>query len=86
MLAILMVPYATLLIPLYVLLRQLELDNTLLGLSLVLAVYQLPVRHLHDADVVRGRADASSRKRRWSTAPTRSTCCAGSCFRRSCRA
>ncbi len=41
-LAILMVPYATLLIPLYVLLRQLNLDNTLLGLSLVLAVYQLP--------------------------------------------
>lgn len=41
-LAILMVPYATLLIPLYVLLRQLDLDNTLLGLSLVLAVYQLP--------------------------------------------
>jgi multiple sugar transport system permease protein len=41
-LAILMVPYATLLIPLYVLLRQLNLDNTLIGLSLVLAVYQLP--------------------------------------------
>jgi multiple sugar transport system permease protein len=41
-LAILMVPYATLLIPLFVLLRRLDLDNTLLGLSLVLAVYQLP--------------------------------------------
>jgi multiple sugar transport system permease protein len=41
-LAILMVPSATLLIPLYVLLRQLNLDNTLVGLSLVLAVYQLP--------------------------------------------
>lgn len=41
-LAILMVPGATLLIPLYVLLRQLGIDNTLLGLSLVLAVYQLP--------------------------------------------
>jgi multiple sugar transport system permease protein len=41
-LAILMVPSATLLIPLYVLLRQLNVDNTLLGLSLVLAVYQLP--------------------------------------------
>jgi multiple sugar transport system permease protein len=41
-LAILMVPYATLLIPLFVLLRQLDLDNTLVGLSLVLAVYQLP--------------------------------------------
>ena len=41
-LAILMVPSATLLIPLYVLLRQLNVDNTLLGLSLVLSVYQLP--------------------------------------------
>ena len=41
-LAILMVPYATLLIPLYVLLRQIGLANTLVGLSLVLAVYQLP--------------------------------------------
>jgi multiple sugar transport system permease protein len=41
-LAILMVPSATLLIPLYVLLRKLDIDNTLVGLSLVLAVYQLP--------------------------------------------
>ena len=41
-LAILMVPGATLLIPLYVLLRQLGIDNTLAGLSMVLAVYQLP--------------------------------------------
>ena len=41
-LAILMVPGATLLIPLYVLLRQLGIDNTLVGLSIVLAVYQLP--------------------------------------------
>jgi multiple sugar transport system permease protein len=41
-LAILMVPGATLLIPLYVLLRQLDIDNTLVGLSVVLAVYQLP--------------------------------------------
>jgi multiple sugar transport system permease protein len=41
-LAILMVPYATLLIPLYVLLRQIGLANSLIGLSLVLAVYQLP--------------------------------------------
>jgi multiple sugar transport system permease protein len=41
-LAILMVPGATLLIPLYVLLRQLGLGNTLVGLALVLAVYQLP--------------------------------------------
>jgi multiple sugar transport system permease protein len=41
-LAILMVPYATLLIPLYVLLRNLGLQDSLLGLSLVLAMYQLP--------------------------------------------
>lgn len=41
-LAILMVPYATLLIPLYVLLRSLGLQDSLLGLSLVLAMYQLP--------------------------------------------
>jgi len=41
-LAILMVPYATLLIPHYVLLRNLGLANSLLGLSLVLAIYQLP--------------------------------------------
>ncbi len=41
-LGILMVPYATLLIPLYVLLHTLGLQNTLLGLALVLAVFQLP--------------------------------------------
>jgi multiple sugar transport system permease protein len=41
-LAILMVPYATLLIPLYVLLNRLGLQNSLIGLSLVLAMFQLP--------------------------------------------
>ena len=41
-LAILMVPYATLLIPLYVLLNSLGLQNSLVGLSLVLAMFQLP--------------------------------------------
>jgi multiple sugar transport system permease protein len=41
-LAILMVPYATLLIPLYVLLRNIGLNNNLVGLALVLAMYQLP--------------------------------------------
>ncbi|GAB2879488.1 carbohydrate ABC transporter permease [Streptomyces mayteni] len=41
-LAILMVPYATLLIPLYVLLGELGLQNSFVGLSLVLAMYQLP--------------------------------------------
>jgi len=41
-LAILMVPYATLLVPLYVLLGNLGLIDTLFGLSLVLTIYQLP--------------------------------------------
>lgn len=41
-LSILMVPYATLLIPLYVLLRNLGLQNSLLGLGLVLTMFQLP--------------------------------------------
>jgi multiple sugar transport system permease protein len=41
-LAILMVPYTTILIPLYVLLGWLGLQDSLLGLALVLAVFQLP--------------------------------------------
>ncbi|MBW8764568.1 MAG: carbohydrate ABC transporter permease [Microbacterium sp.] len=41
-LAILMVPYATLLIPLYVLLNRIGLDDSLLGLALVLTMFQLP--------------------------------------------
>jgi multiple sugar transport system permease protein len=41
-LAILMVPYATLLIPLYVLLNDVGLSNSLFGVSLVLAMFQLP--------------------------------------------
>ncbi|WP_433466227.1 carbohydrate ABC transporter permease [Spirillospora sp. CA-128828] len=41
-LAILMVPYATILIPLYVLLGHLGLQDTLVGLSLVLIMFQLP--------------------------------------------
>jgi multiple sugar transport system permease protein len=41
-LAILMVPYATVLIPLYVMLHGFGLQNSLVGLSLVLAVFQLP--------------------------------------------
>ncbi|SDR24742.1 carbohydrate ABC transporter permease [Thermostaphylospora chromogena] len=41
-LAILMVPYATILIPLYVLLGYLGLQNSLVGLSLVLIMFQLP--------------------------------------------
>lgn len=41
-LAILMVPYGTLLIPLYVLLHALGLHNSLIGLCLVLTLFQLP--------------------------------------------
>jgi multiple sugar transport system permease protein len=41
-LAIIMVPYASLLIPLYVLLNAVNLDNTLVGVSLVVTVFQLP--------------------------------------------
>lgn len=40
--AILMVPYATLLIPLWVLLGDMGLRNSLLGLAIVLTLYQLP--------------------------------------------
>lgn len=40
--AILMVPYATILLPLYILLGRLGLQNSLLGLSLVLVMFQLP--------------------------------------------
>ncbi len=41
-LGILMVPYPTILIPLYVLLGWLHLQNTLVGLALVLTMFQLP--------------------------------------------
>lgn len=41
-LAILMVPYPTLLIPLYVLLGWFDLQNSLVGLALVLMMFQLP--------------------------------------------
>jgi multiple sugar transport system permease protein len=41
-LAILMVPYATLLIPLYVLLNKVGLQNSLVGVALVITMFQLP--------------------------------------------
>jgi multiple sugar transport system permease protein len=41
-LAILMVPYATLLIPLYVLLNKVGLSNSLVGVALVMTMFQLP--------------------------------------------
>ena len=41
-LAILMVPYATLLIPLYVILNYVGLSNSLVGVAIVLSMFQLP--------------------------------------------
>lgn len=41
-LAILMVPYSTILVPLYIILGWIGLQNSLVGLGLVLAVFQLP--------------------------------------------
>lgn len=41
-LAILMVPYATLLIPLYVILNSVGLSNSLVGVAIVLTMFQLP--------------------------------------------
>lgn len=41
-LAILMVPYATILLPLYIVLGELGLQNSLVGLALVLIMFQLP--------------------------------------------
>lgn len=41
-LAILMVPYVTLLVPLWVLFGELQIRNSLLGLAIVLTLYQLP--------------------------------------------
>jgi multiple sugar transport system permease protein len=41
-LAILMVPYATILLPLYIVIGRLGLQNTLIGLALVLVMFQLP--------------------------------------------
>lgn len=41
-LAILMVPYATVLIPLYVVLTRVGLQNSLIGVALVLTMFQLP--------------------------------------------
>jgi multiple sugar transport system permease protein len=41
-LSILMVPFATLIIPLYVLLNAINLTNSLLGVALIVAMFQLP--------------------------------------------
>lgn len=41
-LAILAVPYATILLPLYIVLGKLQLQNSLIGLALVLIMFQLP--------------------------------------------
>jgi multiple sugar transport system permease protein len=75
-LAILMVPYATILIPLYVVLGHLGLQNSLVGLSLVLIMFQLPFalfmmrnsfeavpRELEDAALVDGCTTFSALRR-----------------------
>ena len=41
-LSILMVPFATLIIPLYVLLNVVGLTNSLVGVALIVAMFQLP--------------------------------------------
>ena len=77
-----MVPYATLLIPLYVLLKTIGLQNSQLGLALVLAVFQLPFAVF----MMRISFDAVPRELEESavsTAPEPSRSCAGSCCRRS---
>jgi len=72
-LAILMVPYATILLPLYILLSRVGLQNTLIGLALVLIMFQLPFgifmmrnsfesvpRELEEAALVDGCSDFSA--------------------------
>ena len=76
-----MVPYATLLIPLYVLLNDIGLQNSLLGLALVLAMFQLPfaifmMRISFEAVPARARGVGARRR-----LPDRSASCAGSCCR-----
>jgi multiple sugar transport system permease protein len=79
-LGILMVPYATLLIPLYVLLHNIGLQNSLLGLALVLAMFQLPFA-IFMMRISFEACPARSRSRRSSTAPDRSGSSGGSCCR-----
>ena len=73
--AILMVPYATLLIPLYVLLNVVGLSNSLVGVALGAHDVPAPVLHLHDAHLLRVHPEASSTRRRWSTGAPRGPCC-----------
>lgn len=75
-LAILMVPYATILLPLYIVLGKLGLQNSVLGLSLVLVMFQLPFgiflmrnsfesvpRELEEAAMVDGCSTLSAMRR-----------------------
>ena len=68
MIGILMLPQAGLIIPLYVVLARYHLTNTLTGVIITYMTFVLPfavwtLRGLHHRD-----PDASSRRRRWSTA------------------
>jgi multiple sugar transport system permease protein len=72
-LGILMVPYATILLPLYIVVGHLGLQNTLVGLALVLVMFQLPFgiflmrnsfesvpRELEEAALVDGCSDVGA--------------------------
>ena len=79
-LAILMVPYATILIPLYVLLGYIGLQNSLVGLSPGLRDVPAAVRAVHDAQRLRGdpaRAGGGGPRRRLRhlPAPSPASCC-----------
>ena len=80
-LAILMVPYATLLIPLYVMLNAVGLSNSLVGVALVLSMFQLLPFSMFMMRISFSRSRVNSTRPRWSTDATAGACC-GRC---SCR-
>ena len=63
-LSILMVPFATLIIPLYVLLNAVGLTNSLARCRAHRCDVPVAVRHIHDAHLVRGYSARDSRRRR----------------------
>lgn len=76
-LSILMVPYASLLIPLMVWYKQIGLNDSLLGVGLVITLFQLPMSTF----IMRNAFDAIPRTWRrppWSTAATASRPCSRS--------
>ena len=83
-LAILMVPYGTLLIPMYVLLHAIGLQNSLLGVCLVLTLFQLPFA-IFMMRISFESVPKELENRRSSTGRARSPCFGGSSCRRSGR-